>query len=144
MPSARIFNSLDQPIPQLVETPISYDSVAWDTGGFYNPATPTRLTAPLDGLYTVGACQHVSFPHGPGHRIHIRCNGGNAILQHGHRSVWPDQAGSTTSLHTIIPLREGDFLQVTVYHWAAGPRNVASLADYSPHFWLAYLAPYPE
>lgn len=39
---------------------LTFDTEAFDTGAFFNPATPTRFTAPTAGLYLVGASAHLN------------------------------------------------------------------------------------
>src|SRR5262249_3653108 len=60
--SARVYNSTVIPVPSSggVSAVPSFDSERWDTANLHDSANPSRLTAPVDGVYLIEA--HVSFP----------------------------------------------------------------------------------
>jgi len=143
MPSARIFNSLDQPIPTNEATHVRFDSVQWDDGGFYDPAAPTRLTILVGALYAVGCCIRLATELSPGARVSITRNGPTPIVMHSHRQIGLDWPGAAISLHTITRLQPGDYLNVDVFHYHGHNVNVLAHDNYSPHFWIAAIGPYP-
>lgn len=143
MPSATIFNSADQPAPSPGTTILTYDSVLWDDGGFYDPAHPTRLTAPIPGLYLVGANAAIQIFAADKLWMEIMKNGPPGIVHHSHWCETTGWAGGTISLQTLVRLETADFLQTRLFHQGPGGDWITAMPDYSPHFWIVYLGPYP-
>lgn len=53
--AARVHGAGLNPAPSLAEV-LSFDTLDFDYGAFWNPLTPTRLTFPRQGVYAIGAC----------------------------------------------------------------------------------------
>jgi len=143
MASARIFHSIDQPIPGMIATPVAFDSVLWDNYNFYDPAQPTRLTVPIGGLYQFGASTHWLVGVNTGLRIRLCLN---ATLQLAGQSHWcnnPVWADWDLSVQTLYRLQPGDFVQVLAYNSHAAARTLEAMPNYSPHFWIRLVGPYP-
>jgi len=143
MPSARIEHSVPQTIPNMNTTTLTFDTVLWDDGGFYNPANPTRLTAPIRGLYLIGTCFRYATTLTAGMSAQIAVNGGPPRVYHSHfvnGNNWP---GCGFSLDTPLPLEAGHYAEVETYHTTAAPRDVQADGQYGPHFWIVYLGPNP-
>ena len=47
------YSTADKTVPFNTWTTVTYNATAWDTDYFWTPATPERLTAPVDGYYLV-------------------------------------------------------------------------------------------
>lgn len=143
MPSARIFSSIDQSIPDDANTLVSFNSTLWDDGGFYNPAQPTRLTAPLNGRYSIGCCLRLITTLASAFRAQLRRGGSDVILQHTHHHPGFGFDTYTISMHTEQRLLAGHYIEVLAYHSAGIARFIDAQPHFSPHFWIAYLGPYP-
>lgn len=52
-PRAWVYQTGAQSLPNDVSTPVEWNTVAYDTGSMFDPAFPTRLTAPEDGVYQI-------------------------------------------------------------------------------------------
>lgn len=143
MPSARIFHSVDQPAPSPGTTILTFDSVLWDDGDFYDPANPTRLTAPVPGLYLAGANAAIEIFAADKLWMEIMKNGPPGIVHHSHWCETTGWAGGTISLQTLVRLNTGDFLQTRLFHQGPGGDSITAMPDYSPHFWITYIGPYP-
>lgn len=65
--AARLFQTAPQSVSSSISLPgdvVVFPLVAeYDTGGFFSPAQPNRLTAPVNGIYRVSA--HVTFQSNP-------------------------------------------------------------------------------
>lgn len=143
LPSARIYHSVPQTIPALASTVLQFDSVLWDDYGLYDPGQPDRLTVPSGGLYQIGCSFRfaTTVPMGASAWIHLA--GGPQLVYHSHfvnGNNWP---GCGFSLQTIMALRPGDAIQVSVYHTSGGPRDVQVDPLSSPHFWIHLVGAYP-
>lgn len=143
VPSARIFHSVNQPALSPAMTILTFDSVLWDDGGFYDPGQPTRLTAPVPGLYLVGANATLLIAAADKVWLEIMKNGPPGIVHHSHWVENTGWAGGTISLETPIPLLVGDYVQCRLYHSGPGGDEVQAMPDYSPHFWIVYLGSNP-
>jgi hypothetical protein len=119
-----------------VLTPLTWDVAIYDTGGFYNPATPDVLTAPEDGVYAIDG--GVRWAHNPlGTRFAGICVNGPSV---GGCNVDTDVAvsqyatnddpgiGSTRltqqTVSTQVKLVTGDVVQLVVVQNSGGPLSV--------------------
>lgn len=142
MISARIYHSIDQVIPGLATTTLTFDSELWDTTYFHEgQPDPTRLVIPYDGLYIVGTCFRFATMVPAGVSAQIIRNGGQPIAYHSHYIDGNNWPGAGFSFHTLVELDQHDFLQVQAYHSIGGPRTIGADPNYSPHFWIARLGP---
>jgi hypothetical protein len=53
VPAVRVSLSSDQSVPDNTGLVVPFDEEAYDTGGMHDPAEPTRLVAPIPGVYAV-------------------------------------------------------------------------------------------
>lgn len=51
--TARVVSTIDQALVSGGNTPLEFNSPDFDFGGFFAGANPTRLTAPVDGIYSL-------------------------------------------------------------------------------------------
>lgn len=143
MPSARVFHSVTQTIPQWTPTYLTFDSELWDDGNFHDPAAPDRLTISEPGLYEIGCGFRWTTYFAHNTSCAIRRNGVNTIAFHTHAVSATGWAGAAFTLHTTMRLQAGDFLQVQVYSSNAFPSDIPNDQLFSPHFWIAQIGPYP-
>jgi len=138
IPAARVKASTLVLVPDNTLTLLRFDAVEFDTAGLFNPADNTRLTAPIDGIYTVSA--HVSWPTVPqGHRdLFIDANIG-IVFQRVASSVG-SFAETHQSVSTIVRLSAGDYVQVEVRQTEGAAEDV-QVSDHSPTLTMAWLGP---
>lgn len=142
MPNARVFNSVAIGITNAVDTTLTFDSERWDVGGLHSTSSNTsRLTAPIAGLYSIGA--HVSFDAAAGgyRYIYFVINGATIIALD---TQPPTGAGTVTELNltTEYRLAVGDFVEVRAQQNSGGAINVSKLQNRSPEFWMHRLGGY--
>lgn len=143
MPSARIFRSTNQVIPGNTPTYLIFDSVQWDDYNFFDPANPDRLTIPVGALFAVGCCVQFMTAVEANAWVRIRDGTPDTWIQHSHYISPTGWAGAQFTMHTLIPLRPGDFLRVQVYNNHAVQKEISAIHHYSPHFWIIQVGPYP-
>ncbi|GAJ23863.1 unnamed protein product [marine sediment metagenome] len=51
--------------------------------------------------------------------------------------------GFSKDLNCQLALRPDDFLQVQAYYTGIGLRDIMAYPNFSPHFWIAQIGPYP-
>lgn len=143
MPSARLTHSVNQLAPNHNITEVTFDTELWDDGDFHSGANPERLTAPLRGLYAVGASLMLTTFANASWWVAIRKTPGTLIVNHAHLIGDTGWGGAFISLQTLIDLDIGDFLTVEFYHNYVNDKEIVAYAASSPIFWLAYLGPNP-
>jgi hypothetical protein len=133
-------------IPFSVPTKIVFDTVVNDDLGFFNPATPTRLTVPAGwgGTYLVGAVLQWSGTGSPGEGnfLNVIRNNTSGICP----TTFPWQSsGSPLPAATAsarVVLADGDYVELSVRTMHAGG-NFYSLSPEHPSLWLQRLGPCP-
>lgn len=143
LPSARVYHSVAQVCPTGVFTILTFDSYLWDNYRFHDPGDPTKLTMPIGALFAFGASARLVTGTAMRLSLSIRINASYDIAYHSHQCSATDFGGGRLSLHSIMAMRPGDFIQCRIYHTAGLDRNIESVAEYSPHFWVAQIGPYP-
>ena len=62
-PTCRLYRDAATVCADTATVTLSWTNARWDVGGFFDAGTPTRLTAPVDGLYLITA--HVDWEADP-------------------------------------------------------------------------------
>jgi hypothetical protein len=91
----------------------------------WNPANPTRLTAPIDGLYMVGGYAGRTSGSTENLRVWISKNGANTVPQVKRSSTL--QTGGDlvmNSCMTLIRLDEDDYIELYLRQLNTGPTTV--------------------
>ena len=142
VPTARLTNSADQPWPnQLAVTPVSFDTELFDNASMHDAAHPTRLTAPIDGIYLIGA----SATFGPGattsRAINLIENGTTALSR--AFDFYSDTDYLPVETVTTTKLRAGDYVEADAARTSASGSIsiISSGPQFSPAFWMTWIAP---
>lgn len=145
VPAARVTNSVAQAAMSVPTVNVlTFDSERFDTAGLHDSsANPTRLTAPIAGLYVVTANVSWDSMSNVGAReLALRRNGTDIVARD---VVAPSPAPNTTeqTLTTVASLAAGDFVEVTLRQNSGGPLPVNAFAQHSPEFSMVWLTPAP-
>jgi hypothetical protein len=124
-PKAHVSNSALIPIPDGVDTTVSFDTVKFDSDNCHDfVATPTRLTCKTPSVYFMSGyagfdANNIDFRHG-----YLLVNGGtpgaNAIAS----DVRPAINTSDFTVSTIVSLKTGDFIEFVVAQNSGAALNV--------------------
>jgi len=141
MPGARVGASVPQAIPNAVITPLIFDVVHYDDGGFFDPASPTLLTAPLAGRYLLGGCLEMAAGNAQGYSLAISSIAIGRLVH--HNQVPPANAGWTRSIQcmTIFQLAAGDSITLLPWQNSGGPLDTHVRPFDSPALWIQYVGP---
>jgi hypothetical protein len=141
VPQARVYNDAAIAINNNSTTALTFNSERFDDGNLHSTSANTgRLTAPVAGLYAIGA--HAAFAaNSTGTReIHIRLDGTTSLAM-GAGTASATREGRM-SVSTVYRLTAGQYVEVLVYQNSGGSLNVVSTAGYSPEFWMVRLSGY--
>lgn len=112
-------NSINHSIPHNVHTPVSWDTEAYDYGGWHSGANPTRFTVPTGlGITHVQMVGNSLMPFnaaGNYRVIRFLKNGSAATPGLGHNQTAPIAIGRLNLASAKIPVVDGDFLEVTYF-----------------------------
>jgi hypothetical protein len=141
--AARVYSSQDQLTHiQIVGLPVqqlTFDKVSFDTGHLYDPAHPTRLTAPTAGIYLITT--NVSWAiegtsrNGVNRAVYISVN--DHVIAVDQR---PPADETRQVVTTIYRLNAGDAVGVGIAQ-DAGDLTTNAVGDYAPSLAMAWIAP---
>jgi hypothetical protein len=124
--------------------PFNIDFGGIDTAHLYDPAQPTRLTAPVDGLYLLIAGVGWGGDNDP---VAVRGTvRGAVLLVNGTRVVVGDQV-AVSQAHTaqevtgLVSLKKGDYVQVMLFHDSPNPVTVPAWPATGSSLSMIWLAP---
>jgi hypothetical protein len=140
--AARVYSSVDQTaVTQAPFGPVkllTFDRESFDTAGLFDPAHPTRLTAPIAGIYLITTS--VSWtPHlteGINRAVYVSVNG--SVISVDQR---PPAGETRQTVTTIYRLQPGDDVEVGFGHDAYPSGTANAVGDYAPSLAMAWIAP---
>ncbi|HET8873693.1 MAG TPA: hypothetical protein VFM83_08405 [Gaiellaceae bacterium] len=140
--AARIYSSSDQAIPiQIAGGPVkllTFDRVSFDTAHLFDPTHPTRLRAPVTGIYLINAniSWQVSSTSGRNRAVYVYVNGHAVSVDQR-----PPAEETRQVVTTLYGLNAGDEVEVGVGHDEAPSLNANAVGDYAPSLAIAWIAP---
>jgi hypothetical protein len=139
-PAARVYNSANISINASTFTALTFNSERYDNGSLHSTSANTgRLTAPITGLYLIGASVEWAGNTTGDRFASIQLNGATTIARVAQRAN--AGAGNTVTQEPGCPyqLTAGDYVEVVVIHDAGVALNVLASGNYSPEFWMVRL-----
>jgi hypothetical protein len=121
VPAARVYRTTDQASNGSGYAVVSFDAEAFDTDKLHsNTTNPTRLTAPIAGIYLVTG--NLYWAAGTGTRqTYVTVNGDP---NHGVDSNFVPATSRQESVAGLIRLEKGDYVELTGFEDAAGSIDV--------------------
>lgn len=137
--AARVYRSTSQGIPNNALTAVSFDVEVFDHEDLWDAANPTRLTAPITGIYAFGmTVEWDALAADILELVLLRKNGSVHLAENVRQTTGNSVATPNYSVHTIDELQEGDYIEALVAHADAGlNRNIRSDVNERPAFWMA-------
>ncbi len=141
IPAARVTRTANQAIPNNHVTAIAFNSERYDTAAIHiNTANPSRLTAPVAGIFNITFQVEWGLfdPDGIRYIELIR----NATTEIAIDQKDPNN-GLDQEITTQAKLRAGDFIQGRVLQNSGGPLSINKNTshEYSPELSMTWLAP---
>jgi hypothetical protein len=135
---ARVYRNAVQAIPNNANTAISLTTERYDDGNLWVIGSPTRLTAPSDGIYIVTAALAFDANATGVRTAWIRLNG--ATLLGGQRVAAFASFEAVLTVATIWEFTAGDYVELVAFQNSGGNLNAVSLAAYSPELAMQKIA----
>jgi hypothetical protein len=107
---------VDQAIANNVNAFVSFDTTVFDTGQFFDPAQPDRVTIPRDGVYAISAGLSWAFNNSGFRLIDIFGPGGVDLAQNEELAF----GRSYMSCSTMARLHTGDIIQLLAGQGSGG------------------------
>jgi hypothetical protein len=124
--------------------PFSLDLGGVDTDHLYDPAQPTRLTAPVDGFYLLmaavgwGGDNDPAAVRGTARHAVLLVNGKDTIIGN---AVAVSQAHTAQQFSGLASLKKGDYVEVVLYHDSPNPVTVPAWPATGSSLSMIWLAP---
>jgi len=137
---ARVFNNADITLTTAVTTILTFNSERYDTDNFHSTSANTsRMTIPYAGVYRIGACVRFA-AHVVGYRqLYLQVNAGSIIADIVLNTNSVGGISTDLVITTDWQFIAGDYVEFGVTQTSGGNLNVASIASWSPEFWIAQL-----
>lgn len=143
VPAARVAGSIPIDIPgNAAFTALTFNVERFDTADVHAPADPTRLTAPVAGIYLVSANVSWETNASGAREVNLRKNGSTLVLRD---VVQPVGGGNTTeqAVSTIVALAAGDFVEVVLRQNSGSTLAINAFEEFSPEFSMAWIGALP-
>lgn len=122
-PGARVYSTVQFLVPTNSIIPVPFDSERYDTGNVFNAATyPTRLFAPSDGVYHVGAHVMWDYLAAPGEvGLTIRLVSPSSVIRQvaSQNQFGPEDYAPRISLATIHHMVAGEYAELLAFNFTA-------------------------
>lgn len=136
VPAASVERTTTQSIGTGSATAVSFGAELFDHGGCWVIGSPTRLTAPVAGVYSVSAAVEFAANATGNRQVHIYTNGS----EHSRITVPSVGAGLATrvSHNAIVQLAAAEYVEVFVFQDSGGNLNITNGAN-MPNLAFAWL-----
>ena len=141
IPGARVRSNATQPINSSTLTPLTFNTVDQNTGGVFDVAQPTRLTAPVAGTYVITASVSWSNSAAGFRELHIRLNGGTTNLALVSGGPTASNTAPEQNVATTCHLSAGDYVEAVVWQTSGGSMDSWNSANDAPLLTLNWIAP---
>jgi hypothetical protein len=131
-PRARVYRATDQAIPTGVSTAIAFSAYRYKVGDVWTAAAPTRLVAPVSGLYALTAgLRWESSAAGARRQALFRVNGATIVRVH---EYGPQLLGTLPHqpLADEYELAAGDYVELMVLQDTGANLNIFANGNWSP------------
>lgn len=137
--SARVQSSVAISVPHNTFTTLSFDTVRWNVGGVWNPATPDRLNLLQAGIWMVGG--NVTFQANANGVRTIRMRENGPVFF--YNKIQHSNTGITMSLSasTIWLIEDPNVLILQAHQTSGITLNALTLEVHSPVIFAHYLGP---
>lgn len=141
VPNARVLRTTNQSLANVTLTPIAFDAESWDVGNLWKPGQPTRLTAPITGLYAMGANAQISVNANNQRQLRFIKNGTDNFAVKNMMTL-TDGNQPLMELTSMYRLAAGDYIEFYIYQNSGVALNAEAGGTYSISFWMYRISGY--
>lgn len=122
---ARVSLQGTQTIANNTTTTISWDTLRFDTGGFFNAGSPTIFTVPSTGLYWVGVSTNWALASSGERFVAFRVNASTDLISFACSPLNDISANAGVSTSVLLSLSAGDTVKVVVFQGSGANLNLS-------------------
>lgn len=139
IPAARVYSSTSQSLPNSTDVTLNFDTASFDTDNLHSATEPSKLTAPIAGIYRVSSS--VGFTASSGRfRLELLQNGTTVLYDTQNPTTGDNTFLSATDL---VQLKAGEYIQVVVQQTSGATSSAFSCGPPGscPTFSMDWVAP---
>jgi hypothetical protein len=145
LPGARVRDTVLTLVDSNATAVLSYNAIDFNVGAVFDPAKPTRMTAPVAGRYLIVATTRWESDVDGRRTIALEVNGNAAQIARSNVSgYWqggvvplsPEQ-----SVQAVYRLKAGDYVEVWAYQDTGSTLNLITAVDNGVTFTMQWIAP---
>lgn len=141
-PAARARPISNPALANATSTAIDLGNETFDTGGVHSTTTdPSRLTAPIDGYYTVSGEAVFSADPDGSRQVLLRKNDGLGPIAGGLTLATGVSDPTAVPVTTIVELDAGDYVELEAFQSSGGSLTVVASRTYLAMAWIGPSVP---
>lgn len=135
--AARVYSSADEAVPIGGVKLLTFDRVSFDSAHLFDQSHPSRLRAPVDGVYLINAniSWQIASTFGRNRAVYVYVNGFAVSVDQR-----PPAAETRQVVTTLYRLKAGDEVEVGVAQDEASSLNADAVGDYAPSLAMTWVA----
>jgi hypothetical protein len=142
VPQARVYNDANiSHATSSTAQALTFNSERYDIGDLHSTSVNTgRLTAPVPGLYDIGASIEFAANVTGFRSLALRLNGTTILAGQVVMAVTVAAVAHRIQVATQYQLVTGDYVEVVANQSSGAALNILASGNYSPEFWMVRLA----
>jgi hypothetical protein len=145
VPAARVFSTSPLDVDNEGDEPgrqfAAFDGESFDTAGLHDSTNPTRLTAPVDGIYViVGNVEWCNSSEGF-RQVTVMLGQNGFMAQSRIDAVAQDGLHTSQSVSAILGLASGDYVQLDLQQGSSGNLCTLGTTEGNPSLSMAWIGP---
>ena len=144
LPGARVRDTVLTIVDSAATAVVPYNAIDFNVGAVFDPAKPTRMTAPVAGRYLIIATTRWESDVDGRRTIALEVNGASQIARSNVSGYWlggvvplsPEQ-----SVQAVYRLKAGDYVEVWAYQDTGSTLNLLTFVDNGVTFTMQWIAP---
>lgn len=140
-PICKVLRDTDQVVTTATVTAMSFDTdVYGGANGFWTIGDPTKLYAPVSGIYLVVGTGGFEAHSTGGRQFWLRKNGAGDYPCEVSNKTRDDGGQWHTTISATVDLQAGDYMEIYVYQNTGGNLNLEGTAPNNPSFSMALIS----
>jgi hypothetical protein len=142
MAAARVTTASTVSLLNNTVTAISFDTERFNSGEWDSAVNPSRITALVDGIYSISGSVSFSSNATGQRKLAIRQNGATDIAS--EQSQATSSLPTNVTVATVTKMLAGDYVELTALQTSGGSLDILKTNQYSPELAAVRLAPFTD